>query len=180
MNAISLTRLAVSEHGACGNLATCEALGEPLNDHNGVVLSTTFAADGKTLGSASDDQTFRFWDVTTHEPIGKSLESGYLQIAPSLSIAIDNSWYPIASALAKQTRLCFELRLGTCDRVLTVFASYCDQRGDRWKRCLEARAQVSNPHDISGDLRVAIPVCPKRQRDGGEFIHFGHGEAVLR
>jgi WD40 repeat protein len=44
-------------------------VGAPLS-HQGVVYGVAFSADGKTLATASADQTARLWDTATGKPVG--------------------------------------------------------------------------------------------------------------
>src|SRR5438132_12769193 len=53
------------------------------------ISSLAFGPDGKTLASASGDQTIRFWDVTNQKQI--SLLRGHLDEVYSLAFSPDRS-----------------------------------------------------------------------------------------
>ncbi|KAJ7464895.1 hypothetical protein B0H11DRAFT_2050263 [Mycena galericulata] len=52
---------------------TGEALGDPLEGHNGWVTSVAFSPDGRKIVSGSHDQTVRLWNVETREALSDSL-----------------------------------------------------------------------------------------------------------
>jgi WD40 repeat protein len=45
-------------------------VGSPLEAHAGLVTSTLFSPDGRTLATAGADGTIALWDVATRKPIG--------------------------------------------------------------------------------------------------------------
>jgi WD40 repeat protein len=56
------------------DVAARRRLGAPLQGHENEIFGLAFSADGKTLASASDDETIRLWDVLRQRPIGAPLQ----------------------------------------------------------------------------------------------------------
>jgi WD40 repeat protein len=55
------------------DVATGQAIGEPLRGHQGNVWGAAFSPDGKCIVTASADTTARIWDAATGKPIGEPL-----------------------------------------------------------------------------------------------------------
>ncbi|KIJ40258.1 hypothetical protein M422DRAFT_174001, partial [Sphaerobolus stellatus SS14] len=53
---------------------TGEAVGKPLQGHQGLVNSVAFSPDGKHIISGSGDKTIQIWDVKTGKVVGKPLQ----------------------------------------------------------------------------------------------------------
>jgi len=71
-----------------------------LTGHSDVVSSVAFSPDGKTLASASEDETIRFWDVASRQPRGTPLR-GHTDAVTSAAFSPDGK--TLASASADKT-----------------------------------------------------------------------------
>ena len=60
----------------------------PLLGHSGAVTGLAFGRDGRTLVSASDDSSIRFWDVTRHAQRGPPLVDEFAG-APAIALSPD-------------------------------------------------------------------------------------------
>jgi WD40 repeat protein len=54
-------------------VASRRQVGQPLVGHTNWVNGVAFSPDGKTLASASTDNTVRLWDVTSRQQVGQPL-----------------------------------------------------------------------------------------------------------
>jgi WD40 repeat protein len=55
------------------DVTTQKTKGPPIAGHTNIVTILAFSRDGKTLASASDDNTIILWNVSAQQPIGKPL-----------------------------------------------------------------------------------------------------------
>ena len=61
-----------------------------LRGHTGLISGVAFSPDGKTLASASADNTIILWDVATGEPLGEPISDSNGIIAVAFSP--DGQW----------------------------------------------------------------------------------------
>jgi WD40 repeat protein len=76
---------------------TGKPIGEPLNGHEGNVLSAAFSPDGKRIVTASADNTARLWDAETGHPISEPLK-GHADAVLSAAFSPDGKRIVTASA----------------------------------------------------------------------------------
>ena len=88
------------------NSQTNPQLVQYLRGHSGWVLSVAFSPDGKTLASASVDQTIILWDVATRQQIGAPLR-GHTDSVSSVVFSPDGK--TLASADADKTIILWDV-----------------------------------------------------------------------
>ena len=78
----------------CWNSDTGKRTGRPWTGHTSYIRSLSLSPDGSILASASWDDTVRFWDPATGDPIGKRLQHN----GPVTAVCFSPSGESVASA----------------------------------------------------------------------------------
>jgi WD40 repeat protein len=120
-----------------------------LTGHTDMVASVAFSPDGKTLASASADNTIRLWDVASHQALGAPL-TGHTNWVRSVAFSPDGK--TLASASADNT-----IRLWDIDPNSWITRA-CDI-ANRNLTCDEWRQYVGNEKYQPICPNVPAPLC---------------------